>query len=281
MNGILWLASYPKSGNTWLRLFIENLFRNTVEPAPINEIRIVRYGDNMISLYEQAGRRPVTSLSDEEIHRLRKPVQHFLATRSETMLVKTHNALLIHGGIPTIYSEYTAGAVYLLRNPFDLAVSFAAHYRLSHDDAIDAISSPYNRTKTTKMAVFQILTSWTDHYRSWFTADGLTPLLLRYEDMVSNPVKSFGRFMRILGVPKNPERLRRAVRHSSFQEANRQEMQFGFRERSHAGQQFFRAGKIGTYREVLSDKQIGRLIDAHGELLLEQGYISKNGRLRV
>ena len=138
-------------------------FGNTAEQASTNEITIARCGGKLISLYEQVGGHPIASLCEEDIHRLRKPVQQFLATGSETMLVMTHNALLIHGRIATIYSEHTASAVYLLRNPFDLAVSFASHYRLSHDDAIDAISSPYNRTRTGKIAVFQILTRWTYH----------------------------------------------------------------------------------------------------------------------
>ena len=61
MPGILWLASYPKSGNTWLRIFIENLFRNTAEPAPINDLGVVRYGDAMVPLYEQAAGRSLAA----------------------------------------------------------------------------------------------------------------------------------------------------------------------------------------------------------------------------
>ncbi len=281
MNGIIWLASYPKSGNTWLRIFIENLFRNTTAPAPINEINIVRYGDGMRSLYEQVAGRPLALMTDAEIHQLRKPAQEFLATRRETMLVKTHNALQVHEGAPLIYLEYVAGVVYLLRNPFDLVVSFADHYRLSHDDAINAISSPFNRTVTSEQAVFQILTSWSDHYRSWFAVEGLSPLLLRYEDMIANPMKSFDRFMRFLGVPRNPERLRRAIRNSDFREAKRQEKRSGFKERSHAKQEFFRAGKVGGYRDILTEQQIGRIVDAHGEMLLKQGYIARDGRPKV
>ena len=88
--------------------------------------------------------------------------------------------------------------------------------RFSFDDAIEAIASPSHRIKTTKQGIFQILAGWSNHYRTWHSANNFNPLLIRYEDMVRNPVKSFGRFVRFLGLPKNDERLKRAIRNSSF-----------------------------------------------------------------
>ena len=281
MNGIIWLASYPKSGNTWLRVFIENLFRNTIKPAGINDLKVVKYGDTMYSLYERVAGRKLAGASDGEFHRLRGPVQKFLASQPETTIVKTHNALTTHEGMPLIYLEYAAGAVYVLRNPFDMVVSMAHHYRTSYDDAIRGIASPNHHTPTTQAAIFQILGGWTNHYRSWFGVENFSPLLLRYEDMVHDPRKVFGRFMRYLGLPKNPERLKRAIRNSSFKEVERQEREGGFKERVHADHKFFRAGGVGRYRDVLDAEQVGRIIDAHGDLLIEQGYINKSGHPRV
>ena len=260
---------------------MENLFRNAARPVPINELNVVKHGDSAYPIYEQVAARPLAGASDEEFHALREPVQRYFASRPETTFVKTHNALLRHNGKPLIHLEHTAGAVYLLRNPFDLTVSFADHYRISHDDAIEALASPFHRTKTSSSAIFQLLGGWTNHYRAWFGVENFNPLFIRYEDMVRDPVKSFGRFMRYLGLPKNPERLKRAIRHSTFNEVERQEREVGFRERAHENQKFFRAGKSGGYKAVLSERQIGRIIDAHGDLLLEQKYIFKDGRPRV
>jgi hypothetical protein len=281
VTGIIWLASYPKSGNTWLRLFMENLFRNSMRPVPINELNVVKHGDSAFSVYEKVAGRPLSGASDAELNALREPVQRYLASGPETTFVKTHNALVRHEGLPLIRLEHTVGAVYLLRNPFDLAVSFADHFRISHDEAIEAIASSSHHTKTTPSAICQFLGGWTNHYRSWFGVDNFDPLFIRYEDMIRDPVKSFGRFMRYLGLPKNPERLKRAIRHSTFSEVERQEKEVGFRERAHQGQKFFRTGKTGGYENVLSEQQIGRIIDAHGDLLFEQKYISKDGRPRV
>ena len=281
MSGIIWLASYPKSGNTWLRIFIENLFRNTSVPAKINELGVVRYNDNSPNLYERCVGHNISTMTDSQLHQYRDAVQSYLGNTSETVFVKSHSALQNYEGKPLIYLEHTVGAVYLLRNPFDMVVSFSDHYRISYDDAIEAIASPSHRINTTQQGIFQILGGWTNHYKSWFGEENFDPLFIRYEDMVRSPLKTFGRFSKFLGLPKNPERLKRAIRNSSFAEVSKQETMNGFSERSRPDQKFFRAGKVGGYRDILSQSQISRIIDVHGELLLEKGYIWKDGTPRV
>lgn len=281
MSGILWLASFPKSGNTWLRVFIENLFRNSPEPVSINELGVVRYGDMMGPLYEKIGGKPLQAMTDVELHALREPLQRSWSLEPQTAFVKTHNALVMHSGRPLIHLDCAAGAAYVVRNVFDVTVSYADHYRLTLDDAVEAMTSELQTTRTTSAAVFQILGTWTDHYRSWHAVENFNPLTLKYEDMVKSPMKAFGAFMRYLGVPKNPERLKRAIKNSSFSVVSGQETQGGFRERVHQSQKFFRSGGVGGYRKVLREDHVKRLTDHHYDLLLELGYITKSGVPRV
>ena len=274
VKGIYWLASYPKSGNTWLRIFMENLFRNTTDPASISDLAVVKYADTVHGLYEAAGGRSRSELSDAEIHRLRGSVQRRLASQDETSFVKTHNMLARHLGLPLIYPQYTVGATYLVRNPFDMVVSYAHHYGIGLDDAIASICSPYNRVKTSEQSVFQILGSWSQHVQSWTSSASFRPLVLRYEDMINRPVRTFEKFVATLGLPRNPERLRRAVRHSGFATVAAQERERGFRERARADQVFFRSGSVGSWRDILNEHQAGRIIDAHGEVLIAHRYMS-------
>ena len=279
--GIIWLASYPKSGNTWLRIFLENLFRNSRTPADINNLTVVRFSDNSYSLYETVCGKSLRTESDSNIHKLRNTVQKYMGSHSETVFAKTHNAVMNFENSPLIWLEHLAGVVYVIRNPLDMLVSFSDHYNLTIDDTIEAISSPYHRINSTEKGIFQILGGWSNHYYSWFGVENLTPLCLRYEDMIEKPVKSFGRLMRFLGLPKDMARLKRAIRHSSFQVVSEQEKQTGFGEQSRAGHKFFRQGKVGSYRAVLSDAQIAKVIKSHGELMFEMGYLDKNGKLKV
>lgn len=279
--GILWLASYPKSGNTWIRIFLENLFRDAARPVSINELNVVGFGDAHIPLYEQMGGRPVTDLDDPAIHALREPLQRYLAQRPDTSIVKTHNILAAHDGRPLIHLEHSMGAIYIARNVFDVTVSLARHYNLSIADAVEAICSPAMRTPTTGAAVFQILGRWCDHYRSWTSVPGFEPLVLRYEDMKAKPLKAFQKVVKFLKLPTGPDRVARAVKFSSFDEVSRQERAGGFKERVRADQVFFHSGRVGSWRQHLSADQVERLIDVHGEVLRELGYLDKQGRPTV
>jgi len=204
-----------------------------------------------------------------------------MGSHSETVFAKTHNAVMNFENSPLIWLEHLAGVVYVIRNPLDMLISFSDHYNLTIDDAIEAISSPYHRINSTEKGIFQILGGWSNHYYSWFNVENLSPLCLRYEDMTQNPVKSFGKLMKFLGLPKDTPRLKRAIRHSSFQVVSQQEAKSGFAEQSRAGHKFFRQGRVGSYRRVLSDVQIAKVIENHGELMVEMGYLDKNGKLKV
>ena len=73
----------------------------------------------------------------------------------------------------------------------------------------------------------------------------------------------------------------RAIKHSAFKEVSKQEGVSGFSERSRPGQKFFRSGKVGGYKSILSEAQVTKIINAHGDLLFEKGYITKGGRPKL
>lgn len=280
--GILWLASYPKSGNTWVRIFLENLFRNGSEPVSINDLNVVSVGDAQRDLYQSVSDRSIDGLSDEDLDRLRPLVQRKLAGRPETSIVKTHNRIGFVGEVPLISLEHTMGAIYVVRNVFDVAVSFAAHYDGTMDQVVDGLCRDSMHTPTTRAAIVQYLGPWGEHYLSWTKGiDGFAPLVLRYEDLRARPFKEFSRVVKFLNIPAAPERVKKAIRFSSFDEVSRQEKRGGFRERVRADQNFFREGRVGGWRRHLSAEHMARLIDAHGPVLRELRYIDKNGKPTV
>ena len=136
--GIVWLASYPKSGNTWTRSFLNNLHAVMehgleVEPQDINKMQRLTAWDIGAKQYEAVMGKKMAEASDSEIDAARQKVQaEVVRKNSGILLVKTHNALAITSGHPTINMSITAGAIYIVRNPLDVAISFANHIGAQH-----------------------------------------------------------------------------------------------------------------------------------------------------
>ena len=282
MRGILWLASYPKSGNTWLRAFLANYLADSRAPIDINTLPDFAYGDMRSNYYAQVAGKPAGELSWEEVNQLRPRVHRFLAqSRPPPVFVKTHSVLTTISGVPTITPDATFGAIYIARNPLDTAVSFAHHYGLTMDEGVKALCFRELRIEPKQGHIPQPVSDWKTHVLSWLRAPGLYLLVLRYEDMVASPQRSFGSVIEFLKLRKDRERLQRAIRHSSFRVLAEQERRSGFVERARGADRFFRRGGVGGYRHELSAQDIQALVGQHREMMTELRYLDPEGRLLV
>ncbi|MFN3461148.1 MAG: sulfotransferase domain-containing protein [Oceanibaculum sp.] len=275
MGRLIWLTSYPKSGNTWMRAFLHNLFRNPPKPAGINELDQFCLSESKPHWYlPYSGGRPTETLSLAEIMEIR-PRAHQDMTRAfpDSVFVKTHNFLGESHGYPLVNQAVTAGAIYIVRNPLDVAVSAADHFGLTLDQTIDFMGDDSAATANDASNVPEVLASWSLHVRSWTGRPHPALLVLRYEDMLARPAESFGRVISFLRLPSDRLRLDKALRFSSFKELSRQEKKGGFRERSQNSRNFFRVGKPDQWREALTPEQIRRIVGLHREQMERFGYV--------
>ena len=280
MAGIIWLASYQKSGNTWVRAFLANLLRNPDRPLPINDLPKFVLGDGFLIHYETLSGKPAAELTAAEIRALRPRLHTWFAQSSpDNRFVKTHNACVSIEGQPLITPAATAGAIYVLRNPLDVAVSFAHHHQIGIQEAVDRICDDKNVIPANPKQLEEFLLSWSTHVNSWLKAPGLKCHVLRYEDLLAAPSKAFGGLVEFLGLPKDPARLKKAIRFSSFKELSGQERKEGFVESRPDGKSaFFRQGKAGTWRATLSEAQVAKIVESQGELMKTFGYLDRKGR---
>ena len=281
MPGIVWLASYPKSGNTWVRAFLANFLADAPEPVPINDLPKHLLGDNFLIHYKQfTGKDPAT-LSRAEIQALRPKIHRWFAySRPDNTIVKTHNAVAKIDGQPLITPSATAGAIYVVRNPLDVAVSFAHHYQTDYDRAVEALCDDDYVLPPSGGQLEQYLGSWSQHVRSWTTAPGLPVYVVRYEDMHRKPMKAMGGLIKFLALPEDKARLKKAIKFSAFRELQSQERQERFVEaRPDEKARFFREGRIGTWRNALSESQTDRLAACHEAMMTTYGYMNSQGRL--
>jgi len=279
MGAIIWLASYPKSGNTWLRAFLYNLLRNPPTPAPINDLDQFCLGESAAAWYAKRAGKSVEGMSLAEVMALRPAVQRdFTQAFPDSVFVKTHNFMGECLGVPLHNMDVTAGAIYVVRDPRDLAVSMTHHYGITLDAAIARLNEPAASTETAAGHVAEMHNSWSTHVKSW-TAGWETGKpnqqlhVIRYEDMLSKPNRTFGGVAKFLGLAPEPARLAKAVRFSSFEVLRDQERQGSFKERSAHSQAFFRSGKAQQWRTDLSKAQIDTVRAQHGEQMRRFRYI--------
>lgn len=277
--GLVWLASYPKSGNTWTRSFLHNLLkvvRGEGEDAQdINRMNEFTTWDVTAKTYEKCLGRPPQEVDRAAIAAIRPKVQADIADRTDGLaFVKTHHALVNDRGVPTINFEVTSGAIYIVRNPLDVAISFAHHMSATIDDAIEQMAMAGLETAVTEKSVYEVYGSWTEHVRSWTRKPHRAIYVMRYEDMLERPAETFGALARHLLIAPTDADLAAAIDLSSFDRLRQQEEESGFREKPKGADRFFRQGRAGEWREKLTRRQVRRVIAAHGEEMLRFGYVT-------
>ena len=245
---ILWLASFPKSGNTWMRAFIANYFTNGQEAMSLARLQQFGFSDAHGWPYEKLTGRPHQTLSDEELGQLRPKVQEMIASsRPEHVILKSHFPVFTTGDVPSINRRVTLGAIYIVRNPWDVAISYADHAGFSLDEAIEAIAQPDLVVDADAQNIRQFLGGWSDHAKSWNNVEGVPLHIVRYEDMAAKPQETFAKVIAFLNLPADRQRLRKAIKFSGFRELSRQEARNGFAEKSRNAERFFRKGQAGGF----------------------------------
>lgn len=271
---IVWLASFPKSGNTWMRIFLANYLANTPEPLSINQVHRFGIGDSIVKTYRIIA--PDFDPSDyRRTFELRdKVLRGITNNNADVNFVKTHNMRAKGMGRDLIPAEYTRLGIYIIRNPLDVVLSYSRHFGLTIEDTVDAFAREDNATDADESTVAQLLGSWSMHVNSWERGLGFPKIVVRYEDMTEKPEETFGEVLKSIGIPIDEERLQRAIRFSSFDELSKQEEKTGFAERSLKTERFFAKGKTGQWRTDLPEELISKIRRDHKRVMKRHGYYS-------
>jgi len=210
MSGILWLASYPKSGNTWLRVFLANLILNEAAPLALKRINEVCSSEPNEVWFRPLTEMPVSGLRDKQIAALRMKAPDRAASLNKNVIpMKTHSLCGKDFGYPTISAKAAIGVIYIVRDPRDVAISAADHYGLTIDQAIEMMADRKARGRGTPgNTVHELMGGWSDHVKSWLGWKHSPLIVLRYEDMLADPVGQFGLVARKMGVTQDDARIK-------------------------------------------------------------------------
>jgi aryl sulfotransferase len=281
MSAIVWLASYPKSGNTWVRLLLANYMSEADEPVDINQLAVSAMASARRPFDDWCGVE-ASALDDSTVKRLRPAVyRHMAAEATEDLFMKVHDAWSDNGsGQPMFPPEVTRAVVYIVRNPLDVVVSAASHWHLEPEEMVARMCDPHYRAAVVGESLpdqlQHLLGSWGGHARSWLDRSGLPGQVVRYEDLRDDPEHALRGMLATCGLACDDRRVRIAVEFSDFTELQRQERAQGFRERPvGARDAFFRRGEVGAWRDELPGPLVTRLTRAHGEMMARFGYLEE------
>jgi hypothetical protein len=286
----VWLASYPKSGNTWFRILVANLSA-TDKPVDINNLPERGGIASARGVFDHLTLIDSSLLTHDEIDVLRPRIYEELAAGAQddeydkpeeippVRFVKVHDAYTqTRNGEPLLGGRRGAdGAIVIVRDPRDVAPSVANHNRVDIEAAIALMNNCQGaycaKPGRLDQQLRQQVPGWSGHVASWLDQTDIPVHLIRYEDMKADAAAVFRAALAFAGRPATDDEIARAVTYADFDELRRQEQDKGFAETPRRpGGLFFRRGETGAWRDELTAEQVARIEAAHAPMMRRLGY---------
>lgn len=276
---INWIASYPRSGNIWVRMFLyQSMAQLDILPGDevtLNDVARFIPSDISDVFYQNVFGHDGASVAEDEQSEARLKVQsYFSQMAGGQVFVKTHAANGVIGGYPTLHPDLSLRGIYIVRNPLDVAVSYAAFLRTSLDNVVQVMNAPNFLNRNFVGRAPDPMGSWSQNVESWGTVQNYPILILRYEDMLADAAAEFAKVKAFLGLELSETQFDAAVAASGFEAMVANEKKNGFAEKPPTVESFFRNGGADQWQKVLSSVQVRALVRAHAREMNRHGYLT-------
>ena len=275
---IIWLASYPKSGNTWVRLFLDSLF-NSSENFNINQNFIEQFPlrSNFFELTDNVN-------DQEEFAKHCIAAQQKLNLDNKIKIFKTHNALWNwkNGKYSFTNENETLGVIHIVRDPRNVVTSILNYFhKKNYQDAIEFMRKDrILGGDEDEHGLPTIIGSWSNHYKSWKKFKK-NYLLIKYEDLIKKNKEEFFKitnYLNSLGDFKFSENnISKAIKNCEFENLSKQEDKFGFISNSDTNkklnQKFFNLGPNNDWKKILNKEYQEEIENLFGTEMKDVGYI--------
>ena len=272
---ILWVASYPRSGNTFTRLLLANYFLAGESDYEINKLIDFIPADTSELLWTDFA--PLSPQSPEATWAERAKVfEHFRRTGKASAFfgLKTHSANVKVSEVTGFDFRPNDRAIYVVRHPLDVLLSYSDYNGRDIDSAIDVMCTSGVVVNAARHGAFEVRGSWVEHVTSWLSSPSCPVLLVRYEELCLQTEQTLHSILSFLGAPIQSHRVKHAVDATRFDRVREQEATHSFIEKpdTTASGSFFRKGMSLQWLRELSPQQAYRLSDHCGEVMKRLGY---------
>ena len=290
MKKIFWIASYPRSGNTWIRAILSSLFFGDKGRFNFDLLNYIKHFENP-GKYEF-----VRSLNIEDYHRLDElsiiakywlEAQRRIKTSNDFAFFKTHSGNVTLNKFKYTSADNVLGLIYLVRDPRDVVVSYSKYLNKSIDNIINTITDinavAYSGLQGKKLYPF-LLSGWDIHYRSWQALD-VPKLVIKYETLLKETRGTLNQIVDFFVQNYSYEfkdiemKIDNILKTTNFKSFRANEKQRGFNEASYFfskekfTEYFFRKGTDKQWKKELTSDQLKKIESAFKTTMKELGYL--------
>ena len=274
MNKIIWIASYPKSGNTYVRSFLSHyLFENNLNLNFDVLKKIPKFEQSKI--FERIIDK---NLLNDELSYIKHSlnVQEGLIKKynQDELIFKTHHFFGELNNYTFTNKENTLGFIHIIRDPRSVAISYAHHRNISYEKSVEIITDE-NNVVIDKDKVLTLMSSWKTNYLSWLKSP-YPRIIIKYEDLHKDTFINFKKILFFVNKFKkieiNENKIYKSIEKCSFNNLKREEENFGFSERE-GNDNFFRNGLVDEWKSKLSANSIKLIEDKFKREMIELNYL--------
>ena len=279
---IIWIASYPKSGNTWLRALLASYY-------------FTNDGSFSLSLLDKIDNFPSDKFFKEYNDQFSKvedtckywlKEQEKINKKNKITFLKTHSAICKINGNSFTNKENSIGAIYIVRDPRNVITSISNHYQISIEDAFQFMKDEKRgiiNKKDGRYLGFQAVWSWSINQKTWVENNLFPVLVIKYEDLLKETYNTFRKVIEFINKISNSSKTfnkskgKNSVKNTSFEKLQRMENDHGFAEAmnkkgTNKKIKFFNLGQKNNYKNLLSQDLIIKMNEFYKEELIKFNY---------
>ena len=282
---IIWISSYPRSGNTWVRAFLSTYLYSEKSSTVFENIKKIT---NFPNINQFKGIFEINEFSEEELKDKKKKdkkkfeiskywisAQKKINLNKEITFLKTHNFGGSLEGNDFSNSENTLGLIYLVRDPRSVAVSNAYHNNISFDQSVDDLLDE-KIFATNDGNLLEFRSSWKVNYLSWKSRT-YPKLILRYEDLHADTFKNFKKILNFVNdfqkIDIDDVKIKQTMNLCDMKSLSKLEDSQGFHEKLLNQEKFFRKGLVDEWKSKLEEHQIKKIEEAFYKEMKELKYL--------